>query len=126
MLTRPVLLYDGRCAFCRGWVGRIERRDRGDRIELLPAADRARMPDLPPLSDAALDAEMHLVMPDGRVFSGGRAIPEIMRLLPGGRVPALLFLVPGVPALARAAYTWVARRRHRLGCRDGACGIGAG
>ena len=126
MLARPVLLYDGDCAFCRAWVDRIRRWDRRNRIEILPASERSRMSELPTLSDEAVNAAMHLVLPDGRVFSGGRAIPELLRRLPGGAVPRLLFFVPGVPWLAGHAYGWVARRRHRFGCRDGACGIGAG
>jgi predicted DCC family thiol-disulfide oxidoreductase YuxK len=125
VLDRPVLLYDGDCAFCRAWVARIDRWDRHQRIELLPAGSRSQSPDLPHLSDDAVNARMHLVLPDGRVFAGGRAVPELLRLLPGGRLPRLAFVVPGVPWLAGALYDWVARRRHRFGCDGGACGGGA-
>jgi predicted DCC family thiol-disulfide oxidoreductase YuxK len=121
-----VLLYDGNCAFCRAWVSRIQRWDRRNRIELLPASERSLHPDLPELSDEAVNAAMHFVLPDGRVFTGGRAIPELLRRLPGGGIPRLLFLIPGVPWLAGLGYGWVARRRHRFGCSDGACGTGAG
>ncbi len=126
MLDRPVLLYDGNCAFCRAWVGRIRRWDRRSRLAFLPASERFSVPDLPTLSDDDVDAAMHLVLPDGRVLSGGRAVPELLRLLPGGGVPRLLFHVPGIPWLAGAGYDWVARRRHRFGCGDGACDAGAG
>ena len=126
MLARPVLLYDGNCAFCRAWVSRIRRWDRNNRIELLPASERSHIASLPPLSDEAVNAAMHLVLTDGRILSGGRAIPEILRRLPGGRIPRLLFFVPGIPWLAGRAYDWVARRRHRFGCGDGACDTGAG
>jgi predicted DCC family thiol-disulfide oxidoreductase YuxK len=126
VLARPVLLYDGECALCRAWVARIRRWDRHDRIELLPASERTHRSDLPDLPDDAVNAAMHLVLPDGRVFAGGRAIPELLRRLPGGGVPRLLFHVPGVPWIAGLAYGWVARRRHRFGCDDGACGAGAG
>lgn len=123
MLSRPVLIYDGTCAFCRAWVGRIRRWDRHDRIDLVPAAGRSSVQGLPPLADEQLDAAMHLVLPDGRVLAGGQAIPELLRLLPGGRLPRILFHIPGVPLVADRAYDWVARRRHRLGCGDGACGV---
>jgi predicted DCC family thiol-disulfide oxidoreductase YuxK len=124
VLTRPVLIYDGNCAFCRAWVDRIRRWDRRNTIELMPAAERFRVRGLPPLSDAQLDAAMHFVLSDGRVLSGGRAIPELLRLLPGGRLPRLLFHLPGVQRLADVTYGWVARRRHRFGCGNGACGVG--
>jgi predicted DCC family thiol-disulfide oxidoreductase YuxK len=68
---------------------------------------------------------MHLVLPDGRIFTGGAAVPELLRLLPGGGVPRLLFLVPGVAWLAGKAYDFVARHRHRFGCEGGSCGAGA-
>ncbi len=126
MLARPVLLYDGSCAFCRAWVRRIGRWDRGRRIELLPASERSLLPDLPLLSDEAVNAAMHLVLPEGRVASGGRAIPELLRYLPGGAVVRLLFFIPGVRWLVSVGYEQVARRRHRFGCSEGACGTGAG
>lgn len=59
---------------------------------------------------------MHLVLPDGRVFAGGRAVPEILRLLPRGRLLVWLWWIPGVTWLSERAYAWVAARRHRLGC----------
>lgn len=125
MLARPVLLYDGNCAFCRRWIERIRRWDRRNQIELLPAAERHSHPGLPALSDAELDAAMHLVLPDGRVYSGGRAVPHLLRRLPGGGIPRLVFYIPGVPLVTSLGYNWVARRRHRFGCADGACGIAA-
>lgn len=121
MLTRPVLLYDGDCAFCREWVGRIRRWDHRASIELLPARDRSTRSDLPPLDDADLDRAMHLVLPDGRVLAGGAAIPEVLRRLRGGALLRLPFLLPGIPLLTGWCYRRIAERRHRFGCRDGAC-----
>lgn len=125
MLARPVLLYDGECAFCRMWVRRIRRWDRHDTIECVPARDRFERGDLPDLSDHAVNARMHLILQDGRIFTGGAALPELLRLLPGGRVPRLLFLIPGIPWVATKAYDLVARHRHRFGCEGGSCGQGA-
>lgn len=59
---------------------------------------------------------MHLILPDGRVFAGGRAVPEILRLLPGWRLLVWLWRVPGVAWATDRVYAWVAARRHRLGC----------
>lgn len=126
MLTRPVLLYDGDCAFCREWVARIRRWDHRASIELLPSQDRRARSDLPSLSDAELERALHLVLPDGRVLAGGAAIPEIARRLRGGALLRLPFLLPGVPLLTGWLYRRIAERRHRLGCRDGACAGGGG
>lgn len=59
---------------------------------------------------------MHLVLPGGRVVAGGRAVPETLKWLPGGRWLAWVFLIPGVGWLTDRVYVWVAARRHRLGC----------
>jgi predicted DCC family thiol-disulfide oxidoreductase YuxK len=121
VLSRPVLLYDGACGFCRRWVSRLRRWDRHGALEYVAAADRGAFAGLPQLSDAALDRAMHLVTADGRVYPGARALPLLFRLLPGGRVPALLMRVPGVQRLADRVYAWVAARRHRFGCGPTTC-----
>lgn len=116
MLTRPVLLWDGGCGFCRRWVRRVEQWDRDGRIETLAATDRAKYPELLNLSDHRLRHAMHLVTPTGHVFAGGRAVAEILRLLPGWRWLTWVFRVPGVGWAVDRGYDWVAARRHKLGC----------
>jgi lipase maturation factor 1 len=123
LTRRPVLLYDGECAFCREWVRRLQRWDRRRAIEFLASQERGRADWLPPLSDAALDRAMHLVLPDGRVYPGARALPALLPLLPAGTPLALLLRFPGAQALADRVYAWIASRRHRLGCGSGKCGI---
>jgi lipase maturation factor 1 len=121
VLSRPVLLYDGNCGFCRRWVRRLQRWDRGEAIEYVAAADRGAVVGLPPLSDAALDRAMHLVTRDGQVYTGARALPPLFPILPGGRLLAPLMRVPGVQPLADRLYAWVAARRHRFGCGPNSC-----
>lgn len=116
MLNRPVLLWDGSCGFCQRWVARVERWDRAGRIETLKARDRSKYPELLRIADDDLDHAMHLALPDGRIFAGGRAVPALLRLLPGGRWLAWVFLVPGVGWVTDRCYAWVAARRHKLGC----------
>ncbi len=124
-MERPVLLYDGGCGFCRDWVARLARLDRAGRIDALPAERRHDRPSLPSIPDEALDRAMHLVLPDGRVLAGARALPEILRRLPRWRLAAPLFGVPGVGWLADRVYAWVVARRHRFGCGPEGCGLGA-
>lgn len=110
---QPTLIYDGECGFCRTAVDRVRRWDREHRLAVLPFQDRRRVAALGiPLP--ALAAAMHLVLPDRRVFAGADAVPEILRLLPGGgrRFARWLFAIPGVRPVARRVYAWVARRRH--------------
>lgn len=112
-LDRPTLIYDGECGFCRRSVDLVRRWDREHRLVLVPFQDEAQVARLGiPLP--ALAAAMHLVRPDGRVFAGADAAPEILRLVPGGRLLAWLFRVPGVLPVARRVYGWIARQRSCL------------
>ena len=122
MLTRPVLLFDGQCGFCRQWVARLHRWDRRGAIQTLPGAERGMLPGLPSIADASLDRAMQFVTPDGRVFPGARALPVLLPYLPGGRLLALFFWIPGVQAIADRLYAWISARRHRFGCGD-SCGL---
>lgn len=112
MLTRPVLLYDGACEYCRRWAARVRRWDGAGRIVTLPMARRAEVADLPPISEASLARAMQLVTPDGAAHAGGRAIREMLRYLPGGGLLRALLGLPGLQPLLDRLYDEVALRRH--------------
>ena len=68
------------------------------------------------LADVAPDeraASWHLVSPAGERTSAGAAAPPLLRLLPGGRVPAAL--LERMPGPTDRAYRWVAEHRSWLG-----------
>ena len=115
MLTRPVLVYDGACGFCRNWVTRLERWGlRG--MDLVPSQRRKERGDLPVLSDAQVDREMVVVLPDQRVLGGGAAMGEVWGRVPRLRFLAMVLSLPGISALRDAGYRWVAARRKRDLC----------
>ena len=104
-----ILLYDEDCGFCRwslSWVLRADRRGRLTPLPLgSPEADRL-LADLAPAERAA---SWHLAAPDGRRWSAGYAAPPLLRLLPGGRLPASV--LGAAPELTDRAYRWVAEHR---------------
>lgn len=110
---RPTLIYDGECGFCRQAVELVRRWDREHRLAALPFQDQARVAGFG-LPLPALAAAMHLVLPDGTVFAGADAAPQILRLLPGKRWLAVPFRVPGVLPVARWLYARIAARRRCL------------
>ena len=116
MLTRPVLLWDSSCGFCRRWVTRIQRHDREQRIDYVAASERHRITGLPPIADRALDEAMHFVTPDGEIYAGGAALGPILEYLPGGNLLRWVLVLPGVAWMAERTYRWIARHRHELGC----------
>jgi predicted DCC family thiol-disulfide oxidoreductase YuxK len=104
----PVLIYDGRCGFCRRWVDRVRRWDRRRRVRYLSL----REDDAVVVSGrerVELERAVHLVRPDGAVFAGAAAVRELCSYLPGGWMPRSVLRLPGVSELAPRVYRWVAR-----------------
>jgi predicted DCC family thiol-disulfide oxidoreductase YuxK len=118
MLSKPVLLYDGTCGFCRVWVNRLRRWDRRGQVAYVTYQTRRDIPDLPSITDAELDRAAHVVMPDGRIAAGARAAPLLLGVLPGGALLRPLFRIPGVAWVGDRVYSWVAEHRHQLGGGD--------
>lgn len=111
--TDPTLIYDGECGLCQEAVTRLQRWDREHRLRFVPFQDGAEVARFG-IGLPALAAAMHLILPDGRVFAGADAAPELLRMLPGKRWLAPLFRIPGTLPLARRVYAWIAARRRCL------------
>ena len=107
-----LVFYDGECGFCRRSLSVLLRWDRRGRLRPValqePAAD-GPLADLPP---GQRMESWHLIAPDGRRWSGGGALPPLLRLLPGGRIPAAVFA--RFPRLTDRGYRWVADHRSQL------------
>jgi predicted DCC family thiol-disulfide oxidoreductase YuxK len=110
--TQWLLFYDADCGFCRSALGLVLKADRRRSLRPVelqsPEAQRA-------LSDLSAEGRMaswHLVAPDGQHWSAGRAAPPLLRLLPGGRLPAAL--LGAAPSLTDRAYHWTADHRSAL------------
>lgn len=116
MRGEALLLYDGECRLCQRTVKLIQAWDRGGRIACLPYQDPIVPGLLPDLSRAELERAIVLLGPRGRRYHGAEALPRIASLLPGGFPLRVFFEVPGVPAIARLLYRWVAEHRRSLGC----------
>jgi predicted DCC family thiol-disulfide oxidoreductase YuxK len=108
-----LVLYDGECGFCRTSLGWLLRWDRRGRLEPV-ALQSARAADiLAELSEEERMDSWHLVSPDGERWSAGAAAPQLLRLLPGGRVPARI--LDAAPGITERAYRFAARHRGSLG-----------
>ena len=115
MLDRPVLFYDGDCRFCRASARVVAALDRKRSIAILPFDDPAAEALLGSLPAARRGGSMHLVQPDGWVLSGGDALIELSRVLPGGEVLASAAWRSAVLRSAFASgYRFVADHRAQL------------
>jgi glyoxylase-like metal-dependent hydrolase (beta-lactamase superfamily II)/predicted DCC family thiol-disulfide oxidoreductase YuxK len=119
--------YDDQCEVCQAGLAWLRWLDAGrDRVEAvalstLAAGDPASRP--PGAGDEDLLRHLHALAPDGTVHVGADAVARLARLFPLTAGIGWLTRLPGVRALADAAYGWVARHRYSLSrCRGGACG----
>lgn len=109
-----MVLYDADCGFCTWSVDRIAARVAPGSMEIVPLqAERADELLGGRLDDAAKWASWHLVEPGGALYSGGEAIPRVLRHMRGGRLAGRL--AARLPRTTDAAYRFVARHRDKLG-----------
>ncbi len=109
---RWVVLYDSDCGFCMWLLAALLRWDRDGRLRPVPLRGPEAAEHLGDLAPGARMASWHLISPDGGRDSGGEAIAPLLRLLPGGCVPAAAFArFPGATA---RGYRWVAENRSGL------------
>lgn len=111
--AQDLLLFDGDCAYCNGWVRWISARDRDKRFQYVPLlADegralraRYRIPDT---------VDSIVLVRDGRAYLRSDAAWRVLAALPGWKLAGgALRLVPRF--LRDRGYDLVARNRHRLG-----------
>src|SRR4051812_27265834 len=106
--SRPRVLYDGDCGFCRFWVDRWHA-EAGSSVRFDPFQQAAHeYPEIPP---ERFKHAMQLVDTDGKVFGGADAV---FRLWRDGRLSWVEWLMRKVPpllALARILYAFVSSHR---------------
>lgn len=113
-----VLVYDADCPVCRAaaeWVRRHAAVP--DAFEYLPCRSAETRSRFPAIAEAACLQAMHLVLPDGTILAGERALPEILRRTRRYRWASSLFRLPGAGTVSRLLYRAFAARRHRIAKR---------
>lgn len=111
-----VLLYDRDCGPCTAaarFLGALSYRHRLRPRPILDSRDLlSNVPE-----DRILDA-FHMVTPDGRVVTGGDAVPILVEAFPlGAGASRVLRRSSTLMDLTRRAYDFVARFRDALTCR---------
>jgi predicted DCC family thiol-disulfide oxidoreductase YuxK len=75
--SKPLLIYDGRCGFCKIWID-YWRKLTGDRVEYAASQDVGER--YPQISKEEFSGAVQLVRPDGSVAGGARAVFETLGL----------------------------------------------
>lgn len=123
---RVIVLYDGRCRFCRGQIALLRRFDPTGRLRYLSLHDPSVARDFPELAAEDLMREMHVVSKSGRTWAGAEAVRYLSRRLPLLWPVAVPLHVPGSLPLWAWLYGLIARNRYRLAgsCDEGTCSRG--
>ena len=109
--------YDHRCPVCRATIGRWRRVFEARHIEFAALQSpwvRERLG----LALGELPGEMKLLTPDGRILGGPVAIAWMCRRVAWLWPVGVLMVTPGLHAVTRWVYQWVARNRY---CRGDVC-----
>jgi predicted DCC family thiol-disulfide oxidoreductase YuxK len=119
--TRPdadIVIFDGKCRFCRNQVLRLDWFDGGNRLAYLSLHDPRVAETFPDLTHDQLMREMVVVTQDGRRFGGAAAVRYLSRRLPRLWWLAPLLHVPFSMPLWQWLYQRVAVRRYKLAGRE--------
>ena len=107
--TKPLLIWDGECDFCRLWIERWREITAG-KVDYAPyqeVADR-----FPEISREDFTRAMAFIEPDGETFFAAEAVYRSLRYRSSRRWLAWSYdHVPGFAAISEIAYKFVARHR---------------
>ena len=112
--SRCVVVYDEDCPFCRKQMAWVRAKVSQEPFEFVASQAPGLTERFPVLRGEDLGTGLRLLLPDGSVLSSADAVHGIARRLPRWRWIAWLYRVPGLHALARKLYAWVAAHRHAL------------
>jgi predicted DCC family thiol-disulfide oxidoreductase YuxK len=113
-VRKAVLIYDGDCPVCAETVRWIRENERKDSFEMLPCQSGEVRKRFPLIEPAACMRAMQLILPDGKILSGEKALPEILKRLKRYSPAAALFSLPGSEAISRSFYRWFADNRYHI------------
>lgn len=117
---RPVLVYDGDCAFCTRCAHALERIGPDAEIVAWQLTDLA---ELGITEEQAADA-VQWVQVDGTVRAGHEAIAAVLTTAGGiWKIIGRAVLLPGISSMAAKVYRLVADNRYRLPGGTPACAV---
>lgn len=117
-----IILYDGVCVLCSGWVRFVVRRDVGRRFRFTPIQSPYGRALAQTLEIDPDDPDTNAVVLGGRALRRSDAALAVIATLPGWSWVRALRAVPG--PVRDLAYTLIARNRYRIFGRHDVCDLG--
>jgi len=109
MSDNPLVLYDGNCGFCRIWIEYWNQLT-GDRMDYASSQEAGER--FPQIQRESFGQSVQLVMPEGQVIGGARAVYTTLTFAPG--MAWLLWLyeyLPGFAGMSESFYRLIAAHR---------------
>lgn len=113
-VKRTVLVYDDDCPVCRSAADWIRKNQVKGSFDLFPCQSEEARKRFPFIEKAECMKAMQLILPNGKILAGERAIPEILVRLKRYSPMASLFRLPGSARVSRALYRWFADNRYHI------------
>lgn len=111
------LIYDADCAMCALFKDVVHFLDAKRRIEYVQLSSEEASVILKGMSPGEMQGSFHLAVPNAKVRSGERAIPELAHLFPLGRLLQLILTkVSFVRYLVEAAYRKISMHKRMISC----------
>ncbi|MCS6782238.1 MAG: DCC1-like thiol-disulfide oxidoreductase family protein [Gloeomargarita sp. SKYBB_i_bin120] len=116
-----LIIYDGRCRLCSGWVAALYTLEQGRWLRYLPMQDETA---LAAWGVTPADCDQGVILIDGnqpeRRWQGTAALEQLATLIPGMEpLVALYQQLPGLKALGDACYAQIRDHRYEwFGTRE--------
>ena len=116
-LEKHVLVYDKDCGSCSLFKRIVNSLDGNRTLDYLSLGEADEQGLLNPVPKSRRHRSFHLVYPGGRVTSGSAAVPELISLLPFGRVASFLIVsAPGGKRIVNLIYSTFSRLHDSGSC----------
>lgn len=114
MASRPLLIWDEDCSFCRMWIEHFETLTKGH-IGYAPLQEVGNK--CPMVTRDELESSVHLLEKDGQIVSGARAVFGALACTPGrGWLLWFYRRLPGLAIVSERLYRFVGAHRDILHC----------
>lgn len=116
--SNSIILFDGVCPFCVGWVQRLIRMDRAKKFRFASLQSSFAKQLLSKYPLRSLDSI--ILYEHGKIYTHSTAVLRIAKSLPGWWKGIYLFILIPRP-LRDAIYSLIAKNRYRLFKKRGQC-----
>jgi predicted DCC family thiol-disulfide oxidoreductase YuxK len=109
--SKPLMIYDGECNFCKHWIARWHRWT-GDAVDYLPFQDPQIAARFPKIPREQFEISVQFIETNGEVFVGAQALFLSLAKNPKRRWPLRWYQNSRLfAAITETAYRFVARHR---------------